>query len=242
MREFHRSRAMRYRERQPAVQLVMGLVIAAVGVLFTLDNLHLLRARDFIRYWPAALIAVGLAQIAQARTSARVWSGALWTTVGVLMLANRLGLTNVNIWAYWPLLLVFVGGRIFLQSFYNQSSVAALPDASGNPAAPSGDAAATVSAVAILGGFDRKVTSTAFQHAELTAFMGGGKLDLRDAVPVNGRAVVDSSRSWAALKSSCPRAGPWISRLRRSWGDATTRPCRGWEARLTAPGSSFGAS
>ena len=57
----------RYRQRQPAVQVVFGLVIAAMGVLFTLDNLNILRARDFFQFWPMVFVAIGLAQLAQAR-------------------------------------------------------------------------------------------------------------------------------------------------------------------------------
>jgi predicted membrane protein len=33
--------------------------------------------------------------------------------------------------------------------------------------------------------------SPAFERAELTAFMGGGKLDLRDTTLPNGRGVID---------------------------------------------------
>ena len=51
-------------------QLVLGVSIAVVGVLFTLDNLHILRARDYLQFWPLALIAIGFMHIAQARTSA----------------------------------------------------------------------------------------------------------------------------------------------------------------------------
>ena len=195
MDDLHLRRVERHRERQSAVQLVIGIVIATLGVLITLDNLHLADARVFIRLWPIALVAIGLAQIAQARTTSRAWAGSMWIVVGLLMLANRIGFLRVNIWAYWPLLLVFVGGRIFWQSF-NRRAAAPLPaDGSGNPMIDTGAtntaADATASAVAILGGFDRRITSTAFQHAELTAFMGGGKLDLRDAVPLNGQAVID---------------------------------------------------
>jgi len=43
----------------------------------------------------------------------------------------------------------------------------------------------------VIGGFNRRVVSPAFERAELTAFLGGGTLDLRDAAPANGRAVVD---------------------------------------------------
>src|SRR4029077_13642486 len=94
-----------FRQRQPAVQIVLGLMIATLGVLFTLDNLHVLRARDFLPFWPMVFIAIGLAQLAHATTSPRVWSGSIWIGIGILKIANRIGLLSVNIWAYWPLLL-----------------------------------------------------------------------------------------------------------------------------------------
>jgi predicted membrane protein len=180
MNHFRDRHAMRqYRQRQPAVQVVIGAVIATLGVLFTLENLHILRARDFLRYWPIVFVAIGAAQIAQARTSARIWSGSIWIAIGGVLLASRLGLWDVNIWAFWPLLLVFAGGRIFWQA----SRGAGTGDPTGTEP--------TVSAIAVLGGFDRKVASPGFQRAELTAFMGGGNLDLREATLADGRAVVD---------------------------------------------------
>jgi len=42
-----------------------------------------------------------------------------------------------------------------------------------------------------MGGFDRKITSKEFQNGEITAFMGGGKLDLREAAPAGGQAVLN---------------------------------------------------
>ena len=44
-----------------------GLLIIAVGVLFTLDNLGLAHAVDYLRYWPAGLIAVGLLKLWDSR-------------------------------------------------------------------------------------------------------------------------------------------------------------------------------
>lgn len=168
------------RRREPAVQVVIGMIVVALGVLFTLDNLHVLRARDYLRYWPAAFIAVGLAQFTQARTSGRRLVGVLWILLGTALLANRLGWLSVNIWAYWPLLLVFVGARIFWQAFHTSAPQALSPDAD-----------AAVSMIAVLGGNNRRVASPAFQRAEITAFMGGGKLDLLDATMAPNGAVID---------------------------------------------------
>ena len=160
-------------------QLVLGVAIAVVGVLFTLDNLHILHARDYLRFWPVALIAIGLVHISQAKTAAGTVGGGIWILVGAVLLGNRLGFFDANIWSFWPLILVLVGGRIVWQTMDT------------NRAADRGDASATVSGIAVMGGFERRITSHEFRGGEITAFMGGGKLDLRDAMPAGGQAVIN---------------------------------------------------
>jgi predicted membrane protein len=150
-------------------------------VLFTLDNVHVLDARVFFRYWPVVLIAIGIVHYSQASSPSGKLGGAIWMIVGGLLLANRMGLVHANIWNLWPLLLVLVGGRIVLQTVSR--------DAEGRGFV--GDGNPFVSCVAVMGGFERKVTSPEFRGGEITAFMGGGKLDLRDTVPSGGQAVVN---------------------------------------------------
>lgn len=160
-------------------QLVLGVAIAIVGVLFTLDNLQVLHARDFLRFWPLALIAIGLAHVYQAKTAAGAVGGGVWILVGLVLLGNRLGLIHASIFHFWPLILVLVGGRIVWQTMET------------NRAAELGDTSATISAIAVMGGFERRITSHEFRGGEVTAFMGGGKLDLRDAMPAGGQAVIN---------------------------------------------------
>jgi len=160
------------------VRLVLGLVIATLGVLFTLDNLGVLYARDYIRLWPIVFVAIGIAQIAQAKTSARMLGGGIWILLGGVLLGRRAGLLPERIGDYWPLLLVLLGGYVVWQSL-NRTG----------PAPREGDPGPTASAIAIMGGFSRKVTSD-FSGAELTAFMGGGKLDLREAKMTGQQAVI----------------------------------------------------
>ncbi len=160
-------------------QLVLGVAIAILGVLFTLDNLHILHARDFLRFWPLALIAIGLAHVYQAKTAAGAVGGGVWILVGLVLLGNRLGFIHASIFHFWPLILVLVGGRIVWQTMET------------NRAAELGDTSATISAIAVMGGFERRITSHEFRGGEITAFMGGGKLDLRDAMPAGGQAVIN---------------------------------------------------
>src|SRR5262249_28210795 len=105
-RRFHRT-----------VQLVVGLLIVTTGILFTLDNLHILRARDYLRLWPAALVVISVAQILESRTRGRFIAGGIWIFIGVAMLARRFGLTDLNIWNYWPLALVLIGSRFVWQAY-----------------------------------------------------------------------------------------------------------------------------
>jgi predicted membrane protein len=160
-------------------QMIMGVAIAVIGVLFTLDNLHILRARDYLQFWPLALVAIGLVHVSQAKTGAGTVGGGIWILVGMFLLGHRLGLIDANIFSFWPLILVLVGARIVWQTLDT------------NRAVEQGDAGATVSAIAVMGGFQRRVTSHEFRGGEITAFMGGGKLDLRDAMPAGGQAVIN---------------------------------------------------
>lgn len=159
-------------------QLVFGVLIATIGVMFTLDNLHILRAREFLQFWPIAFVVVGLAQIAQARTSAGVIGGGIWIFVGSVMLGSRLGVWDANLWDFWPIILVFVGGRIVWQAY------------SEDPGGRGVDRGGIISGLAVMGGCNRKIVSPDFRGAELTAFMGGGKLDLREAAIADGQAIV----------------------------------------------------
>ena len=53
----------------PAVRitphLMFGLLVIFLGIIFTLDNLDIADARTYLRYWPAGLIAIGLAKLWQ---------------------------------------------------------------------------------------------------------------------------------------------------------------------------------
>jgi predicted membrane protein len=172
-------------------QLIAGLVLAGLGVLFTLDNLHLVHAREVLRYWPAILLAVGISQVLQARSIAGMIGGSIWILFGGVLLGQRLNLIS-NALRFWPLTLVAIGAYVVWQSM-NRREVQA------------GDGSQRVSAVAVLGGMDRRVTSSSFQGADVTAFMGGGKLDLREAVvPSGAEAVVDVTAMMGGFEVRVP--------------------------------------
>ena len=172
-------------------QLITGLFLAALGILFTLDNLDILEARDFLRYWPVIFIVVGISQVAQARSPAGTIGGSIWILIGGVMLGERLELLS-NVFRFWPLLLIFVGGYVVWQSMNRRE-------------APAGDRANRLSAIAVLGGVDRRVVASSFVGGDVTAFMGGGKLDLREATLAPGtEAVVDVTTVMGGFEIKVP--------------------------------------
>jgi predicted membrane protein len=94
---------------------VIGVIICMLGVLFTLDNLHLIDAHNLLQYWPLAPIGVGLLILMQASETAEWIKGTVWMAIGGLFLARSMGVLPFNPWALWPLFLVLLGVRMMWQ-------------------------------------------------------------------------------------------------------------------------------
>ena len=207
--------------------LIFGLLIIAVGVLFTLDNLGLAEARRYLRWWPTALILVGLAKFWQARGGlGSPIAGVFFILVGSWLQLDNLGVIDRDLWDFWPLLLVFVGGMIIFQGVRGRQI--------------RGDAGSVdvISGVAIMGGVKRSTASQAFRGGELTAVMGGCEIDLRHAA-INGDAVFDVFAMWGGIEIRVPESWTVIIRATPIMGaiEDQTRPVAAAGAhRLTVRG------
>ena len=79
--------------RRPRVtsQVVFGLMAIACGIIFTLDNLEIIDARDYLQFWPVVFVAVGALKLWHAKSDGRGWMGGLiFLGLGIFMLANRI--------------------------------------------------------------------------------------------------------------------------------------------------------
>lgn len=166
--------------RQPSLpltpHLMFGLLFIGMGIVFLLDQLNV--ASEALRYWPALVVLLGLAKLWQVRgTTGNPIAGYLFVAVGIWMLLGTLDVFREHV-DFWPLVLIFVGGMIVWQGVRGRQRRGA---ASIND---------TVNAVAILSGVKRGSNSATFRGGELSAFMGGCDVDLRNAA-VNGEAVLD---------------------------------------------------
>ncbi len=183
-------------------QLVLGLIIIAVGVIFTLDNLDIIYARDYLRYWPALLIVYGVVRILQPHSRGGNFWGVVLVFVGSAMLIDRLDIFYFRLWDFWPLLLVALGAMMILRTGYRRRGDNAVADEGEQPS----DSSSFVNASAILGGSRRNVHTTDFRGGELTAVMGGCDIDLRNASIANSPAVLDVFAFWGGIEIKVPQA------------------------------------
>lgn len=181
--------------------LIFGLLIIIVGVLFTLDNLGLAEAERFLRYWPSGLILLGIARVWQGRTyQGSGLSGALLIAAGAWLQLEVLDYVDQSLFSLWPVLLVIAGGALVWQGIRGRS---------GRLGPTSG---ATINAIAVLSGVERGSNSTAFRGGELTAFMGGCEIDLRQAA-IHGEAVIDVFAMWGGIDIRVPENWRVIGRV-----------------------------
>jgi predicted membrane protein len=187
-------------------KFIIGVCLVLVGVVLALDQLGLLYANHLLRFWPAALIVLGLVML-QRRQGQSALRALVLIVVGGWLLLNTLGLVSLDLWEFFvPLLLVFFGARIMM---HNRGSGSGAPPtlpgtgpAGGSPSDPGASGFASsplasnepvhASLFSLLSSSKRRWGKSVFRGAETTAFMGGCELDLRDALMSTGElAVVD---------------------------------------------------
>ena len=200
--------------------LMFGLLIILIGVVSTLDNLDLVSAERFLAYWPAGLIVIGAAKLWEVRTGrGSPIGGVFFILAGTWMLLHTLDVVDVSIISFWPLLLVFAGGVVVWHSIRG-------PRLRGEMASE-----AVVNAIAILSGVQRVNSARNFRGGEMTAFMGGCAIDLRQAT-INGEAVINVFAMWGGIEISVPENWTVIDRVTPIMG--------GVEDSTRAPGSPQG--
>jgi hypothetical protein len=191
------------RPRQFTPQMLIGLMVISIGVLFTLDNFGMVQDwdRHVLRYWPAGLLAIGLMKLWQSRDGmGGSFGGLLFTIAGGWLLLEQTTLIRISFTDLWPLLLVLFGGYLVWQGVAGPRPRAA------------GDSNATVNATAILGGITRGNNSRAFKGGQITAVMGGCELDLRQA-SIDAEAVFDVFALWGGIEIRVPDDWTVVSRV-----------------------------
>src|SRR5262245_3835734 len=143
-------------------QMIVGVVVIALGALWTLDNFNVLESEPITRWWPLIPIAVGLAKILGLGTLRSVPVGGIMVFVGLWLLAGSLGYAEVRFKDLIPLALVFIGFGLLRRGMGTFRGGPAGPEAVGLPGAASvgegtagGDIQSVIQSFAFMSGVDR---------------------------------------------------------------------------------------
>ena len=177
-------------------QVVLGLLVVVMGVLFLLDNLDILNFRHAIGFWPLAFIVAGCVALFGNGSRSSNYMGGVLVAIGVLMIAGRMGFFYISWGTLWPLVMIALGGLVLYRSL-GPGRVAREGVVAG--ASPDN----VVDIVAVLGGFERRVSTQDFRGGEITAVMGGCALDLREASIVK-EAVINVFTIWGGINIKVP--------------------------------------
>lgn len=196
-------------------QIILGVLVIGLGLVFLLDNLGFISVRYTFRFWPTILIIFGLLKISQSRTRSGYVLGGVMVLLGVTWTFRAMGLFYISWNMLWPLVIIGIGIAVVTKSlpgtrqrqqrrrFAARQESPAQPDSFGqarngavslDKVAPDANGQADDDSIievsAILGGFVRRVSSQRFRGGDINVIMAGCEIDLRQA-SIEGEAVLN---------------------------------------------------
>lgn len=180
--------------RRGASGFVLGGMVVIVGLLLLLDNMGIIRSRDFLRFWPLLLIAFGLSRVAEGcGIAGKIWGGVI-ALVGALLLLDEFDLVTLNVNLIWPLVVIGFGLTMLVRAVGRRRALSGAGASSGSD----------VSLVGIFSGGRRRIDSTDFRGCEVVTFCGGFEIDLRNATIADGKATVDINAMFGGVEIFVP--------------------------------------
>jgi len=92
-----------------AAGIVIGSIIALLGLGLLLDNMAIVQFHDMLKYWPALLIAYGISQILSSQGTSNLIFGGEVALIGALVLLNNLDVVRFSFDYIWPLAMIAFG-------------------------------------------------------------------------------------------------------------------------------------
>ena len=187
-----------------------GIIIIVIGFGLLMNTMGILPGIPFWpiiqRFWlPALFIGIGVLLLSRRGPHDSYTGGLFFILFGVLFLMGGL-----NVWDgryrffIGPAILIWIGLTFLTRSSRPRRD----PPLNASRPEPFTDSSNFVHATVILGGVNRKCPSQQFRGGDITAIMGGGKLDLRDAHIEESEAVLDIFVLMGGLEIQVPR--DWI--------------------------------
>jgi len=166
------------------VKLVVGLFFAVVGVLLTADNLDLVNSGDFLQYWPALLILIGILKTFEPGSR---MVAVILIIVGSWLLAESLDWIRFELFDLWPLIVIGIGVALVMRAVGIGPKGITLPKSA-----------------AFFG--EKKVVETSkdYRGGRVAAILGAYHLDLSDADITQSPAVLETLAFWGGVEITVP--------------------------------------
>lgn len=97
-------------------QIILGVLVIGLGLVFLLDNLGFISVRYTFRFWPTILIIFGLLKISQSRTRSGYVLGGVMVLLGVTWTFRAMGLFYISWNMLWPLVIIGIGIAVVTKS------------------------------------------------------------------------------------------------------------------------------
>ena len=220
----------KYDWHQSSERFIPAIVLIGLGVLFFLNNLHIVAAHDVIRYWPAIFIAVGIVQLVDSAYPAGRVVGGTFVGVGAILLARNLGYLNVQIHDLWPLILIGIGVLMLLNRTVLWRDKIFIGVSRGEHFRRWREREykpGMLNEYAVFGGGKRKVNTFDFKGGHVDAVFSGFEIDLRDAMMEGDSAILEANSVFGGIEIRIPVTWSAVVRGVGVFGafqDETTQP------------------
>jgi predicted membrane protein len=173
------------------IKALIGFLIIISAVVLLLRNMEIIPYFSLWAFWPVFLIVIGLSQVLRPDESRQLFSGSIFIIIGVLFLLNNMDIIYFRFRHLWPFFLLLIGFAILRQAMMGTRSSDTESD--------------FLNLTFILGGGDHKFNSKSLKGGKVTAIMGGGKIDLREADIAEDEIFFDIFALWGGVELIVPQ-------------------------------------
>ena len=184
---------------------ILGIILLFAGGLLLLDNFNITNYNfsSIIFSWQMIFIVIGLLIY----TGSQNKVGLIFILFGIILLVPKA--LGFNVWALWPVILIFLG-IYFLLGLYRRRSIISADSFNfkeGNKFNRN-----TIDEVAIFGGGEKSYKFDCFEGGKITAIFGGSEIDLYESRLASGVHYIDVTAIFGGFSLIVPK--DWYIEIR----------------------------
>ena len=173
------------------IRILISLFIIVAGIILLADNLGFETYINIWEWWPLILIFIGIGHLTRPATNRQPFTGIIFIGIGVVFLGNALDIFYFNIGDLWPIVLILVGLGMIRGHAWKSSKEVLDHD--------------SINLSMMLGGGEYRFSSKQFKGGKVTAFMGGGTLDLSEAEMEGDEVELDVFAMMGGMEIRIPK-------------------------------------